>query len=261
MFTAIAISTCSTLGGSEYLRQVPNASVHRCGTCHLKSGPPDLNTFGDAFFDANCKWTRSLAEKDSDGDGITNGHELGDAQGVWRPGEELARAQATVSLPTDAASKPIALGRWAMLLQPVTTLLGRFHPVFVHLPIGGFLLVALLELVALAPSFAHATRNCPIILAVTLAGTVVAVVCGWVLSAGTHYDASLLHWHKWTGLGVGLAGLAALVLHVRRYRRAYQVTLWGTIVLLCIASHYGGSLTHGPDFLSLKVALAVFDLR
>lgn len=49
-----------------------------------------LNAFGKAFRDAGYQWTEDLCNADSDGDGRTNGEELGDPCCVWRPGQELA---------------------------------------------------------------------------------------------------------------------------------------------------------------------------
>jgi hypothetical protein len=44
-----------------------------------------LNAFGKAFRDAGRQWTTELCFQDSDGDGKTNGEELGDPCCVWSP--------------------------------------------------------------------------------------------------------------------------------------------------------------------------------
>ena len=41
-------------------------------------GKNKLNPFGEDFDDEKYKWTKKLCEEDSDGDGFTNGQELGD---------------------------------------------------------------------------------------------------------------------------------------------------------------------------------------
>lgn len=48
-----------------------------------------LNAFGRAFRDAGYQWTQDLCEADSDGDGRSNGEELGDPCCVWRAGQPL----------------------------------------------------------------------------------------------------------------------------------------------------------------------------
>jgi hypothetical protein len=46
-----------------------------------------LNAFGQAFRDAGWKWTEELCKADSDGDGQTNGEELGDPCCQWKDGD------------------------------------------------------------------------------------------------------------------------------------------------------------------------------
>lgn len=53
-----------------------------------------LNAFGEAFRDAGYQWTAELCAADSDGDGRTNGEELGDPCCVWLPGQPLPMAGA-----------------------------------------------------------------------------------------------------------------------------------------------------------------------
>ena len=44
-----------------------------------------LNAFGRDFQKEGLKWTKALCEKDSDGDGLTNGEELGDPLCTFEP--------------------------------------------------------------------------------------------------------------------------------------------------------------------------------
>ena len=46
------------------------------------------NPFGVDFAAAGFHWTAELCAKDSDGDGLSNGEELGDPACVWQPGFE-----------------------------------------------------------------------------------------------------------------------------------------------------------------------------
>ncbi|KAK6190938.1 hypothetical protein SNE40_002698 [Patella caerulea] len=57
------------------------------GVGHLKmGGGGDRNSFGEAFAAAGHTWTKALCQADSDGDGKTNGEELGDPQCTWKSG-------------------------------------------------------------------------------------------------------------------------------------------------------------------------------
>ncbi len=67
-------------------------TVRPCITCHNNADggsgcamPPCFNAFGMAFNGNGRVWNETLATMDSDGDGYTNGEELGDPLGTWRP--------------------------------------------------------------------------------------------------------------------------------------------------------------------------------
>jgi len=64
-----------------------------CITCHNNadggsgcSTPPCFNPFGTACDMNGRMWDTALAMGDADGDGYTNGQELGDPEGTWRAG-------------------------------------------------------------------------------------------------------------------------------------------------------------------------------
>jgi NADPH-dependent F420 reductase len=56
-------------------------------------GGGDLNVFGKDFMRAGNEWTEELCRKDSDGDGRTNGEELGDPNCEWKLGEPSPKAR------------------------------------------------------------------------------------------------------------------------------------------------------------------------
>lgn len=67
---------------------LPNGSVNGCGNCHIdEGGGGPRNEFGEDVddFAIGCAffWEPELALMDSDGDGRTNGEELGDPEGTW----------------------------------------------------------------------------------------------------------------------------------------------------------------------------------
>ncbi|KAK7103292.1 putative DBH-like monooxygenase protein 2 [Littorina saxatilis] len=87
---------CGCHGYRDYQDELPNGGrvAHPCkdnalwhGVGHLNvQGGGARNVFGLDFADAGRKWTRELCQKDSDGDGKTNGQELGDPQCTWTKG-------------------------------------------------------------------------------------------------------------------------------------------------------------------------------
>eukprot|EP00971_Amphidinium_carterae_P180156 3573324-Amphidinium_carterae.2 len=61
------------------------------GHCSSAGGGQCLNPFGEAFKAAGSSWTTALCEADSDGDGQSNGFELGDPDCVWTQGGAASR--------------------------------------------------------------------------------------------------------------------------------------------------------------------------
>lgn len=128
--------------------------------------------------------------------------------------------------------------------------LGKFHPLLVHLPIGFLLLLAALEWLALRPSWKELAPANRVILLLTIPASLASVGCGWLLAAHGDYDANALFWHRWLGTAVAVATIVLWVIRQRGWMTAYRRSLFVTLVLLTVASHFGGSLTHGSDFLA-----------
>ncbi len=96
--------------------QVPNGTTLGCATCHVSAGGGGpRNSFGiqiqsgflsQAGFAGVVLWGPELAALDADGDGATNGEELGDPTGSWQQGD--ANPEGEVFRPWDAESTPPA---------------------------------------------------------------------------------------------------------------------------------------------------------
>jgi len=132
----------------------------------------------------------------------------------------------------------------------LTLFFGRFHVLVVHLPIGGLVLLGVLELLAGGARFKDAAQNRGLILGFTAGGSVAAALCGWALAPGGDYDPKLLQWHRWTGLAVAATCLLAWLLQWLGHPRSYRLCLAATLAVLIVAGHLGASLTHGRDLLS-----------
>ena len=118
VFTAILL-LCSILSTSadarsSRSRQVPNGTSLGCVACHVSSGGGDLETHlacrlkrifsrRRVFQELSCgdQTGRTL---DADGDGATNGEELGDPDGTWQQGD--ANPEGEIFFPWDAESTP-----------------------------------------------------------------------------------------------------------------------------------------------------------
>ncbi|KAL3662952.1 hypothetical protein V7S43_011898 [Phytophthora oleae] len=101
----------------EFVKLIPNAA-HVPGATAIghkdNTGKSSANNdFGKAFDDAGKVWTLELCQADTDGDGQTNGQELGDPCCEWTVGA-TARWQTGVSHPSDA-SKTSNESLWASI--------------------------------------------------------------------------------------------------------------------------------------------------
>ena len=76
--------------------QIPNGAAFSCNSCHTAGGGTPRNAFGleiEANFltaagaAGDVLWGPELAALDSDGDGVSNGAELGDPDGTWVAGD------------------------------------------------------------------------------------------------------------------------------------------------------------------------------
>ena len=131
----------------------------------------------------------------------------------------------------------------------ITLFFGRLHPLLVHLPIGLILLLAIIELLARSRRFKQANASAGLILALAVPASLAAVLCGWLLSLGGGYQEQLLQWHKWTGIATAAACLIAGLLYSLDLKKPYRWCLFTSVIALFVASHFGGSLTHGSDYL------------
>jgi uncharacterized membrane protein len=126
---------------------------------------------------------------------------------------------------------------------------GRLHPLLVHLPIGFLTLLAAMELARRLRHFRAVGEARGFVLLLAGLASVATVTCGLMLSSQGGYDEGLLWWHKWSGIGLGCAVLACGVAFWAGKPRVYAALLVATLLALVPASHFGGSLTHGENYL------------
>jgi uncharacterized membrane protein len=121
--------------------------------------------------------------------------------------------------------------------------IGHLHPVIVHLPIGILLLGVLMMVYQ---HYSKVDLHAPISLAFLVGSisAVLACIAGWILSNSGEYDALLVQKHQWTGISTAVTGL--LVYFLKQYRKLLAVIL---TLLVLITGHYGGTLTHGENYL------------
>nr|WP_299382859.1 DUF2231 domain-containing protein [Allomuricauda sp.] len=130
--------------------------------------------------------------------------------------------------------------------------LGNLHPLLVHLPIGILVMAFLMELFYRKKADPKDNGTILFTLAIGAASSFLSVVTGWFLGDNGGYDEGLLDWHRW--LAIAFAAGAILLFLIKRStkpiaQKAYMPLFIVVLVLLTLTGHYGGSLTHGEDFL------------
>ena len=125
----------------------------------------------------------------------------------------------------------------------------RLHVLLLHLPIALVVLLALFEALSRSPKYHHAHTSSGIVLAFAVPAVVLTVACGWLLSWSGGYDPHTLSWHKWTGVATASLLIFSALLYRLELRKPYRVCVFSSALVLVAASHFGGSLTHGSDYL------------
>lgn len=102
--------TLEVSGRDFRVNQLPNGSKFSCGNCHTSSfGGGPRNKFGQEVeklvgTSGQSFWGQAIALLDSDGDGKTNGEELGDPNGTWRSGSPNPGVLASITNPGNPSS-------------------------------------------------------------------------------------------------------------------------------------------------------------
>lgn len=123
------------------------------------------------------------------------------------------------------------------------------HPLIVHLPIGFLIVLAVLEVVRWFKRWRGAAEARTVVLALLVVSSILAVVFGLMLAEEGGYNDDLLFWHKWMGIGLAGGCLATALAFWSRSRWLYGGFLLVTLALLIPSTHFGGSMTHGSDYL------------
>ena len=128
-------------------------------------------------------------------------------------------------------------------------MIGKFHPLLVHLPIGFFFLAFLIRILIALKKISVGESFFKWVLLSTFLVSLLSMGTGWLLSGAGEYDAGTLSRHQWSAV---LFSTTLLLLYFTQNKARVQAILWGmALVVLTFTGHYGGTLTHGADFLQL----------
>ncbi len=123
---------------------------------------------------------------------------------------------------------------------------GRLHLVLLHLPIGILGLAIFLEIFSRQKKLASWRPAIHFVLGIGAGAAVLTAYFGWLLAGQGGYETEILGWHKWFGFAAAAAAVAAWL---AREKAFYFPILIFCGVILAATGHFGGSLTHGENYL------------
>src|SRR5690554_3812657 len=137
-----------------------------------------------------------------------------------------------------------------MIVQIIN--IGRLHPLLVHLPIGILILTFLLEIYERKKTANTESHIVKFALGIAVISTLLSLATGWMLGEDGEYDETLLFRHRWMAVALGLGTLALYLIKSlpntwNKY--IYMPLFILVLVLLGVTGHFGGSMTHGEDYL------------
>lgn len=146
----------------------------------------------------------------------------------------------------------------------ITTFLGRFHPLLVHLPIGILFLAFIFECLSFKETYKGLRKAVQPSLLCGLIFSIAAGVTGFFLRQEGGYEEVIADRHQNFGIATAVLCLIVYVLRPKvkywvdrpRSRKFVQLAMFIPLMLaLSLAGHWGGSLTHGEDYLFAAISI------
>lgn len=144
-------------------------------------------------------------------------------------------------------------------MEHLVNFFGRFHPLLVHLPIGSIILAFLFDALGLIRRYRRLQLAVQPSLLFGALSALFSVITGYCLSLEGGYDQSTLTLHQYAGILTTVISFLLVYLRInrsvlnfeRRKRKPVRFFLFIPLVaLLTLTGHWGGSLTHGDEFIT-----------
>jgi uncharacterized membrane protein len=134
-------------------------------------------------------------------------------------------------------------------MKQLSQIIGHFHPLIVHLPIGILLLALVFEFLSRREKFAGLKTAVPLSFLLGAVSAAGACLTGYLLSQNGEYEGETLEQHQW--LGIGTMVVSFLFYGLKKRDNPSLINILSVILLggITATGHLGGSLTHGSDYL------------
>ncbi len=142
-----------------------------------------------------------------------------------------------------------------LVLPDFLQVLGRTHPLLLHLPIGFLVILALLPLLRKKIQQENLSIFRSFLLDIAALSLALTAVAGLFLAQEEGYQSASVNWHKWSAVAVSLLtyGLLLWNRYFPNRTQVYYPVLYANLAILLVAGHLGGGITHGKDFLLAPV--------
>ncbi|GMN10713.1 hypothetical protein MTsPCn9_23120 [Croceitalea sp. MTPC9] len=135
--------------------------------------------------------------------------------------------------------------------------IGNFHPILVHLPIGILIFAFLLEIYQRFRPKEDISNIIKFAIAIGVLSAIGSIITGLFLEDSGSYDEDALFRHKW--MGIGMTVIAVLLFFAKDGKnkivsKLYLPMFVAVMIMLTIAGHWGGNMTHGEGFLTKDIA-------
>lgn len=131
--------------------------------------------------------------------------------------------------------------------------LAHFHPILVHLPIGMIMLAFGFEIYTRIKPQVSGNELIKLALTCTAITALISLVTGWLLGEEGGFATEMLFLHRWMAVAFTIATI--ILVYTKHTKitwlsKLYMPLFILSIVLVSLAGHYGGSMTHGEDYLT-----------
>lgn len=134
--------------------------------------------------------------------------------------------------------------------------IGNFHPILVHLPIGILIFAFLLEGYQRFKPKENITGIIKFAIVIGVLSAIGSIITGLFLEDSGSYDEDALFRHKW--MGISMTAIAILLYFAKDSKNKVASKLYlpmfvAVMIMLTIAGHWGGNMTHGEGFLTKAI--------
>ena len=135
-------------------------------------------------------------------------------------------------------------------MDSIINFIGHFHPLLVHLPIGILLFAILIHWLAQKEKYVLFKNIVPFSYLIGAGSAIVTCISGLALSTNVEYDTQTLFYHQWLGIFLALVSLLGVYFTKKNKARELKWAAITLLVLIFLTGHFGGTLTHGADYLT-----------